>query len=575
MNQFDTYYLYYLCMKINLLFHSLSITKVISAGCLLILFFSGIHFITVLSILNTQEDNNASIVRLINLKHSTNAILLNNQNNVNDLTDTVSPLVALTEVEPVESLLFDVSKLNSSNRNLNDAFVKLQENINEGPYNKSSYQLMHLTNLITLSINQYQSLLNKQLYLVKVSEVITFILLTICSFLLLMYCKRHIVKPIKTLEDNVASLSKHDFDVKYPKYSNEMGTLSDGMRSMSSELEQLIKVMQHKVFEKTKELEKANETIQFLYKISQQLSTVELTTPIIVDALNALGKQAKLSQLCLQYVNGTQINSQYGSATLHKEKKRIPIIINGKPFGYLNYVMSEEATATSASVITSFSSLLARALYQEEYSLQEQKFLLMEERGVIARELHDSIAQALSFLKIQCAVLHRQIESKNNEKEAKESVNNIQEAVSDAYIQLRSLLSTFRLNISVSDFKEAVLVLISQLQKQTTIKIKLGNFESNFQTHANQHIHLLQIIREAATNAIKHAKCNTITINCVQVDDKVSISIADDGIGISETPGKVNHYGLEIMNQRASELNAKLTIKNLSVGTEVKLTFSI
>jgi nitrate/nitrite-specific signal transduction histidine kinase len=59
------------------------------------------------------------------------------------------------------------------------------------------------------------------------------------------------------------------------------------------------------------------------------------------------------------------------------------------------------------------------------------------------------------------------------------------------------------------------------------------------------------------------------------LDEQVIISIADDGIGINEKPGKENHYGIEIMNQRATELNAILEIKSLPVGTEIKLIFAI
>ena len=562
-------------MNNNLLFHSLSITKVISTGCLLILIFSGAHILNVLNTFTNQTDNYAAITRLVELQHTTDTFIMMSHYEKTSMSDSMQSLLPLVEYDIIKNYIWDVTKLNKSNKELHTEFTTLQQQIKHLSLKKIEYRLGRLSYLITISMIQYKSLIQKQSYLVKISEVSAFLLIACCALFLLGYCRRHIVRPLKMLEANVTSIGNHDFNLEYPDYDNEVGTLSSGMQSMSSELETLINAMQKKVFDQTAELEKANDTIHFLYTISQQLSTVELTHPIIIEALNALAKHTNLDLLCLEFVNGTQLDSNYGCATYHKAKKRIPIVINGKPFGYLNYVQDAKHSAAYASIISSFSSLLARALYQEEYNLQEQKFLLMEERGVIARELHDSIAQALSFLKIQCTVLHRQIETNENNDDAIESVNNIEEAVSDAYVQLRSLLSTFRLNISVSDFKEAVLVMISQLQKQTTAQIKLGQFESNFQTHANQHIHLLQIIREAVTNAMKHANCNTITINTIIVDKKVNISIIDDGIGIGSSPGKVNHYGMEIMNQRAAELDAELQIQNLSVGTEIKLIFSI
>ncbi|TEW56077.1 sensor histidine kinase [Psychromonas sp. RZ22] len=561
-------------MKINLLFHSISITKVISTICLLILTISGSHILNVVSAYSGLDNSNEAIERLMKLKFATHTLAVEFKYTNKNRQDSLNKLSPYLSEQVLTHKFFDVSEINTLNAALNEEFHALQLQLSQLSQSELESRLAHFTAQISLTIKEYQLLLEQEEYLNKTSETLAFFLIALCSLFLLVYCRRYVATPLQQLEKNVTSITNHHFNVDFPEFKNEIGVLSSGLQSMSTELESLIVAMQKKVLSKTTELENANETIQFLYTISQQLNTVKLTNAIIIEALNALAKQANLSKLCLELINGVQIDSDYGCASQHPDKKRIPIIINGKPFGYLNYV--QEVTVTNnATIIASFSGLLARALYQEEYSLQEQKLLLMEERGVIARELHDSIAQALSFLKIQCTVLHRQIKANEGNDKYKESVNNIEEAVSDAYVQLRSLLSTFRLNISVSDFKEAVLVMISQLQKQTTASIKLGHFETNFQTHANQHIHLLQIVREAIINAMKHANCNNITVSCITIGQKVMLTICDDGIGIDEKPAKDNHYGLEIMNQRATELDAVLEIQNLSVGTEVKLIFTI
>ena len=270
---------------------------------------------------------------------------------------------------------------------------------------------------------------------------------------------------------------------------------------------------------------------------------MKLTSPILYNALNALAKQANLKKLCVELNNGTFINSEHGCAGIDEKMLRIAIIINGKPYGFLNYVLKEGAVEQHA-LIESFTGLVARALYQEEYSLQEQKILLMEERGIIARELHDSIAQSLSFLKIQCTLLHRQVNNLDQDR-AQQTIGNIEEAVSDAYIQLRSLLSTFRLSVTESNFKEAMSTMIKTLQKQTDAKISIKQFEDHFYTDASQHIHLLQIVREAIINAIKHAQCEHIEISCIITDQhKVWISVIDDGLGIIDNSEKNNHYGI-------------------------------
>ena len=397
-------------------------------------------------------------------------------------------------------------------------------------------------------------------------------MIAFAGIFLFYYSKKHIALPVKKLVTNVEAIKEHNFSVTFPDYKNEIGILSQGMDDMSKEIQNLIEDMQNQVKQKTLALEKANQTIEFLFSISQQLSTVKLTSPILFDALNALGKQANLRKVCVELNNGTFVNSALGCASLDPNLLRIPIIINAKPYGFLNYVVSEHEQ-DHTSLIESFTGLVARALYQEEHSLQAQKILLMEERGIIARELHDSIAQSLSFLKIQCTLLHRQV-SGSQQEQAKQTINNIEVAVSDAYIQLRSLLSTFRLSVPESNFKEAMITMIKTLQKQTPALITIKQFETHFYTDASQHIHLLQIVREAIINAIKHAQCTSIEVSCIITNENnVWISIIDDGWGIKDNAQKENHYGLSIMKQRADELGATLAVNPLVKGTEVKLIF--
>ncbi|WP_094751987.1 histidine kinase [Psychromonas sp. CD1] len=408
--------------------------------------------------------------------------------------------------------------------------------------------------------------------LIHISEFIAFIFIVCTGMFLYFYSKYYISNPITKLTENMRHIEKHRFDVDFPHCKNEIGILSIGMKNMSVEIQKLILNMQTQVQQKNNELENANQTIAFLFSISQQFGSVKLTSPVLFDALNALVKQANLKYVCIELNDGTFIQSKETCTESHIVNTRFPIMINGKPYGFLN-CFSDAENPKQRALIESFSTLIARALCQEENILQTQKILIMEERNIIARELHDSIAQSLSFLKIQCTVLQQQI-SHQNQKKALQSINQIQDAISDAYVQLRSLLSTFRLPISHSDFKKALQILIATLQKQTEVRITLKEFSCQLYAQANQQNNLLQIVREAITNAIKHADCENIDISClITPDNNVWISIIDDGNGIKNISSPSNHYGLSIMQQRADEIGATFSILPLTQGTEVKLIF--
>ncbi|WP_245597632.1 histidine kinase [Psychromonas aquimarina] len=479
---------------------------------------------------------------------------------------------ALSNHDPFSSAWLDTAPLNNKRTELMRQWKEIHLLITQEKIFQAEKELTSFSESLNDMIRMYRQLAYKKMTLIYAIEMIELLLSALIVIFLFYYSKKHIIKPVTQLVQNAKAIKEHRFKVDFPQCNNEIGFLSDGMRDMSAELESLMTAMQEQVKQKTLELEKANDTIEFLFSISQQLNTVKLTSPILYNTLNSLGKQANLCRLCLELNNGYFIKSELGCASIYPATSRIAIVINDKTYGYLNYVQNDKSQ-DCVSLIESFSGLVARALYQDEYTLQTQKISLMEERGVIARELHDSIAQSLSFLKIQCAVLQRQVGQTENQ-QAVHTIDNIKAAIAEAYTQLRSLLSTFRLNVPESNFRDALETMIESLQIQSSAEITLNKFKDYFHTTPNQHIHLLQIIREATINAIKHAQCKHIDISCIITnEDNVWISIIDDGLGIRDNSSQEGHYGLSIMKQRADELGATLSIIPLQNGTEVKLIF--
>ena len=88
-------------------------------------------------------------------------------------------------------------------------------------------------------------------------------------------------------------------------------------------------------------------------------------------------------------------------------------------------------------------------------------------------------------------------------------------------------------------------------------------------------VHLLQIIREAVLNAIKHASASEIAVSCVTAPDgNHTVYIRDNGIGIGEPHEPTGQYGLNIMRERAERLSGTLTFSQPSGGgTLVSISF--
>ena len=199
----------------------------------------------------------------------------------------------------------------------------------------------------------------------------------------------------------------------------------------------------------------------------------------------------------------------------------------------------------------------------------------MKERNVIARELHDSLAQALSYLKIQATRLNRAIGSSDFEIMMDVSAE-LKQGLDSAYRQLRELLTTFRLKVDGKGLLDALQKTVDQFHEQSNMEISLNYDIFNIPLSPQEEIHLLQIIREAGQNAIHHSHGKNIHISlCSNDQQEVTLEIEDDGIGINTDPEKRNHYGMAIIQERAYQLSGNAEIKRRNEGgTGVYFSFT-
>ena len=85
---------------------------------------------------------------------------------------------------------------------------------------------------------------------------------------------------------------------------------------------------------------------------------------------------------------------------------------------------------------------IALGLSLQQQHEQSRRIALMNERTIIARELHDSLAQALSYLKIQVARLQKLQKKDNVQLQIDEVVDELKNGLGSAYRELRELLTT-------------------------------------------------------------------------------------------------------------------------------------
>ncbi len=219
--------------------------------------------------------------------------------------------------------------------------------------------------------------------------------------------------------------------------------------------------------------------------------------------------------------------------------------------------------------------IIATAIELDQKRTSENRLVIVEERAVIARELHDSLAQSLSYLKVQMSLLTRKMQKNVPQAQVEETIEDIKEGLNSAYLQLRELLTTFRLKLDDPAIKNSLQSTITEFSAKCQHSIEFNYQLPQSYLSANQEIHLLQIVREALSNIHRHSNGTKAGVSIVLDDNKVKVKIWDNGTGLPDSLSEQGHLGIGIMQERAKSLNTSLYVEDRAdQGTLVSFEFN-
>lgn len=424
-------------------------------------------------------------------------------------------------------------------------------------------QVIHQVAQIDRFVLALQHWAERKMRLAALTCLLGFVAIALLVYLILRRIRQSVVGPLQQLVSASEAIEQTDFHL--PPLSthlpNELGVLARAFTRMSGELEKSWRAMSLNVEEKTADLTRANRRLSLLYACSQQLSHSVKGQEAFLQTLQLVSDHEKLSFIALSTPEFGSLS--VGHILADRQWQMLPL-----RRGELRW----QADHNESPLMNSVASLLVHALELWQAQQQVQSLLLLQERAAIARELHDSLAQSLTFLRIQLVRLKRALNADAATERA--IVEEFEQALSTANRQLRELLTTFRLSIEPASLARALEQVIAPLRPQSTAAITLA-CQMDVQLAAQQHIHVLQIVREALLNAVRHAHATEI---CVSGDNHptegITLTICDNGVGMATIEEPEGHYGLNIMHERAALLNGELTIaRHANGGTCVSLHF--
>jgi len=261
-----------------------------------------------------------------------------------------------------------------------------------------------------------------------------------------------------------------------------------------------------------------------------------------------------------------------GSATLSEFV--VPVKVKGRVIGILD-VQSDHLDAFDDSdqvVLQSLADQAAVAIENAQLYKQAQKLAVVEERNRLARELHDSVTQALYGITLHAEAAFRQLNA-NQEGLAFEQLSELRNTARDALREMRLLI--FELRPSVVEMQGLVHALQARLE---AVEERAGmgvtfNQEGKLDLSDKIQDGLYRIAQEALNNALKHAKAKNIVLNLYDRHSTVLMEIMDDGVGfIPEDEIEGGGLGLDGIVERAELLGGELTLDSWpGKGTTIRI----
>ena len=258
----------------------------------------------------------------------------------------------------------------------------------------------------------------------------------------------------------------------------------------------------------------------------------------------------------------------------------VPLQHGGRLLGTYNLFLPAlfELPEEVALLFRSIGEHLGMALEYARLKRENLRITLMNERQMMAAEVHDSLAQTLAYMKMRLSLLQDALDDNENERAGKYA-GDVRQALDEAYSQLRELLSQFRNRMDPMGLLHALRDFASGFDERTGIALEYLNRVADLRLSVDQEAQVFYIIQEALANVVRHSGATCARLLIEGAGDHYVVTVEDNGKGgqgffaianrtggFDEHPQLRDHFGLSIMRERARKIGGRIEVANLPEG---------
>ncbi len=252
----------------------------------------------------------------------------------------------------------------------------------------------------------------------------------------------------------------------------------------------------------------------------------------------------------------------------------VPIRLQSRILGEIDLFYRREADLheEDRALYDALAGHLANAIENLRTEALVREAAVSEERSLLARELHDSIAQSLAFLKIQVSLLRAAV-ARGDTSAQLPIIDEIDAGVRESTNDVRELLVHFRTRTNSDDIEQALRTTLKKFEHQSGLRTHLELNGHGVALPSDVQLQVLHVVQEALSNVRKHAGASEVTLK-VDKGPRWRFEVRDNGQGFAPRAASASdtHVGLHIMRERAERIGAQVHVESApGEGTAVLL----
>ncbi len=296
--------------------------------------------------------------------------------------------------------------------------------------------------------------------------------------------------------------------------------------------------------------------------------SIAVTNPIVQDAMCTSNSYRSQGNESVERFEGICFFTDVAARAV----VIVPLKLENTIIGalWITHVEEQQFTETDLIWLESMADQVAIAIQHGLMTSQLQSLSIIQERGRIAREMHDGVAQVLGYLNLQVQTLGSLLNQGRTEKLQSELLQ-MRQAIQTANADVRENILSLRTTLAQEKgLQAAVDEYLTEFGIQTGIKTKfLYQIDDDLDLSSVAEVQLVCILQEALTNVRKHSRAECVDViiakDIHQKMAQIHMQILDNGVGFTMVGSKRN-FGLQTMRERAESVNGNLVIRS-AAGT--------